>query len=219
MTTNRSLSWIDRGRFAGLLAQVTERASEEPAPPPARPRASAPVAKPSAMPPPRRQAPAIPAVPAIPVVPPPPEPLNIAPPPPPPAAPAVKVYPPFSSTSRNLEERLQALVSWIEACVPCRAAFIADDNGLPVVEHIGADPGQIAAASSILLMLASVRSLMRDSGGWLSLKLGASILNVIEVATQWGRFGIGIVTDDALPREFLAVLSVAVERAFLGEQA
>ncbi|HET9624508.1 MAG TPA: hypothetical protein VFP84_24215 [Kofleriaceae bacterium] len=168
MTTNRSLSWIDRGRFAGLLAQVTERASEEPAPPPARPRASAPVAKPSAMPPPRRQAPAIPAVPAIPVVPPPPEPLNIAPPPPPPAAPAVKVYPPFSSTSRNLEERLQALVSWIEACVPCRAAFIADDNGLPVVEHIGADPGQIAAASSILLMLASVRSLMRDSGGWLT---------------------------------------------------
>jgi hypothetical protein len=108
-------------------------------------------------------------------------------------------------------------VTWIEACVPCRAAFIADDNGLPVVEHLGADPGQIAAASSILLMLASVRSLMRDSGGWLSLKLGSAILNVVEVATQWGRFGIGIVTDDPLAREFLAVLSVAVERAFLGE--
>ena len=68
-------------------------------------------------------------------------------------------------------------------------------------------------------MLASLRSLMRDSGGWLSLELGTSILNVIEVATQWGRFGIGIVTDDSLPREFLAVLSVAVERAFLGDSA
>jgi hypothetical protein len=151
-----------------------------------------------------------------------PAPLPVAPPPPPidvpPPPPQIKTYPPFSSPSRNLEERLQGLVAWIEACVPCRAAFIADDNGLPVVEHIGADPGQIAAASSILLMLASVRSLMRDSGGWLSLKLGEAILNVVEVATQWGRFGIGIVTDDALPREFLAVLSVAVERAFLGEQ-
>jgi len=99
----------------------------------------------------------------------------------------------------------------------CRAAFIADDNGLPVVEHLGADPGQIAAASSILLMLASLRSLMRDSGGWLSLKLGAAVLHVVEVATPWGRFGIGVVTDDSLPREFLTALSAAVERAFLGD--
>jgi hypothetical protein len=232
MTTNRSLSWIDRGRWAGLLAQVTDSTDELPPPPRVavpRPRASTPTSAP--MPLPRRPSSGPPSVPALPstaaspprtaaaspisvmppVVPAPP-PLNVAPPPPP-----IKAYPAFSSSSRNLEERLQSLVAWIEDCVPCRAAFIADDNGLPVVEHIGADPGQIAAASSILLMLASVRSLMRDSGGWLSLKLGTAILNVVEVATQWGRFGIGIVTDDPLPREFLAVLSVAVERAFLGE--
>jgi len=87
------------------------------------------------------------------------------------------------------------------------------------VEHLGAEPGQIAAASSILLMLASVRSLMQGSGGWLSLKLGETILHVVEVATPWGRFGIGVVTDDCLPREFLATLSAAVERAFHGESA
>jgi hypothetical protein len=234
MTTNRSLSWIDHGRFADLLAQVTEtpRAHPSPAPVPVRPAKSAPV-KPSVTPPAPRVArapvaaagPVVPAVPAaVPIppaplppaampVPPPLAPLQMAPPPPP-----IKSYPPFSSAARNLEDRLQALVAWIELCVPCHAAFIADDNGLPVVEHIGADPGQIAAASSILLMLASVRTLVRDSGGWLSLKLGAAILNVVEVATQWGRFGIGIVTDDPLAREFLAVLGVAVERAFLGEQ-
>ncbi|HEY0190390.1 MAG TPA: hypothetical protein VGC42_04660 [Kofleriaceae bacterium] len=195
-------------------------------PKPTRRAVSAPIAAPM---PPRRRAQAVPTLPAmpstaatpprakaapVPPVPPvaAPPPLNVAPPPP-----AVKTYPPFASSSKSLEERLQQLVAWIEACVPCRAAFIADDNGLPVVEHVAADPGQIAAASQILLMLASVRSLMRDSGGWLSLKLGTAILNVVEVATQWGRFGIGIVTDDALPREFLAVLSVAVELAFLGD--
>jgi len=137
--------------------------------------------------------------------------------PPPPPAKVVPSYRPFSSSSNNLEERLQALVAWIEACVPCRAAFIADDNGLPVVEHLGAEAGQIAAASSILLMLASVRSLMRDSGGWLSLKLGEAILHVVEAETPWGRFGIGVVTDDPLAREFLAALSAAVEDAFHGE--
>jgi hypothetical protein len=177
MMNNQSLSWIDRGRWEGLLAKATEApapticlSAARPAPPARSARTSA-------------------------------------------------GYPAFTSSSRSLAERLQALVAWIEDCVPCRAAFIADDNGLPVVEHLGAEPGQIAAASSILLMLASVRSLMQDSGGWLSLKIGAAILHVVEVATPWGRFGIGVVTDDCLPREFLAALSTAVEHAFHGESA
>jgi hypothetical protein len=125
--------------------------------------------------------------------------------------------PPFTSPSQLLEERLQALVAWIEACVPCHAAFIADDNGLPVVEHLGAAAEHIAAASAILLTLASVRSLVEDSGGWLSLKLGATVLNVVEVGTQWGRFGVGVVTDDSLPRDLLSALGTAVENAFHGE--
>lgn len=169
MTTHRSLSWIDLGRWQDLLARVTD----EPAPLDRLPRPAAPPPRPS--------------------------------------------YPRFEAASRQLEDRLQALIAWIEDCVPCRAAFIADDNGLPVVEHVGAEPAQIAAASSILLLLASVRTLMRDSGGWLALELGPQVLHVVEVATRWGRFGIGVVTDDALARDFLLALQDAVERAFHGE--
>jgi hypothetical protein len=167
MTTSRSLSWIDRGRWDGLLARITGA--------PVPPTAPAPATGPHS------------------------------------------AYPPFAAAARQLEDRLQALIAWIEDCVPCRAAFIADDNGLPVVEHIATEAGHVAAASSILMMLASVRTLVRDSGGWLSLELGAQVLSVVEVATRWGRFGIGVVTDDALPREFLQALSEAVERAFHGE--
>jgi hypothetical protein len=176
MTTSRSLSWIDRGRWDGLLARVTDEpatARRPPGPAPAPPATALAAPRPG--------------------------------------------YRPFAAASRQLEDRLQALVAWIEDCVPCRAAFIADDNGLPVVEHLAAEAGHVAAASSILVMLASVRTLVRDSGGWLSLELGAQVLNVVEVATRWGRFGIGVVTDDALPREFLQALSEAVERAFHGE--
>jgi hypothetical protein len=223
MTNSRSLSWIDRGRWEGLLARITD----EPVPAYRPPR---PVSRAMpALPPFKPAPPSGPSTIQI-AVPPPaprrarsntapfsaqpqrtPAPLPSVPPPPRPA------YRPFVASSCQLEERLQALVAWIEDCVPCRAAFIADDNGLPVVEHVGAEAGHVAAASSILVMLASVRTLMRDSGGWLSLKLGAQVLNVVEVATRWGRFGIGVVTEDALPREFLLALSDAVERAFHGE--
>jgi len=228
MMNSQSLSWIDRGRWAGLLAKATEVLAPTPRAPAARPLASGPGA---AVPhrrarratPPLPGLPTPPAIPRLPGTPPPGPRTLLGVPAPPAAAPepprTVAGYPPFASPSRSLEERLQALVSWIEACVPCHAAFIADDNGLPVVEHLGAEPGQIAAASSILLMLASLRSLMQGSGGWLSLKLGETILHVVEVATPWGRFGIGVVTDDCLPREFLTALSAAVERAFHGEPA
>jgi hypothetical protein len=207
MTTSQSLFWIDRGRWAGLLARVIE----DPAPagwqapkPNVRPVIASPRAGASPSSPPARPQPGT-------------APLPDAPPPPPPAKSVG--YRPFTSSSQQLEERLQALMTWIEDCVPCRAAFVADDNGLPVVEHLGTDPGHVAAASSILLLLASVRTLMRDSGGWLSLQLGAAVLNVVEVATRWGRFGLGVVSDDALPREFLVVLCAAVERAFHGESS
>jgi hypothetical protein len=212
MTNSRSLSWIDRGRWEDLLARVTDEpapAYRAPRPGPRRARSNtSPIAAR-----PRHTTGPLPDVPPPPAATPVPAPAPATAPP----APPRPTFRSFAAPSRQLEERLQALVAWIEACVPCSAAFIADDNGLPVVEHVGAEAGHVAAASSILVMLASVRTLVRDSGGWLSLELGAQVLNVVEVATRWGRFGIGVVTEDALPREFLLALSDAVERAFHGE--
>lgn len=237
MTTSRSLSWIDRGRWAGLLARATEEPALAgwPSPPlqvaraapavaprtPSPPRAASPTRPPPVTAPParsRRVTASLPAgaSPSAPPVRPRSDTLPLPNLPPlPPARPAG--YRPFAPSSQQLEDRLQALVAWIESCVPCHAAFIADDNGLPVVEHLGTESGHVAAASSILVMLASVRTLMRGSGGWLAVELGAAVMNVVEVATRWGRFGVGVVTDDALPREFLVMLSAAVERAFHGE--
>ncbi|MEZ4363534.1 MAG: hypothetical protein R3B48_25385 [Kofleriaceae bacterium] len=204
MTNSRSLSWIDRGRWNTLLAAATQGgpALAPRGPTPARPAPARPA---PAAPSPARETPA-------------PEPAAAAAAPAAPAAVATpRSYATYECTSTLLDDRLQALMAWIEASVPCQAAFIADDNGLPVVEHIGAEQGHVAAASSILLMLASVRSLVRESGGWLSLKLSSSVLNVVELTTQWGRFGIGVVTDDLLSQEFFAALSAAVERAFHGD--
>ena len=138
-------------------------------------------------------------------------------------APLVAVPPPSRVTSTfhppaaALEVRLHAVVEWIEENVSCIGAFIADDNGLPVVEHSSVDQGHMAAASSVLLMLASIRGLMGDVAGWLSLKTGAGVLHFVEVETEWGRFGVGILTHAHLPSELLPTLRDAVEVAFTSE--
>ena len=192
--TSRPISWIDRADFGALL----ERATAEP---PAR--------TPSiAAPPPRAHSvPAIPAVPAIPRV----AAVLSAPSAPPPS---LAPHEPFEPSSPVLDARLHELVQWIERVTRCRVAFIADDNGLPVVEHHAAEQAQIAAASSILLMLASVRSMLQDGGAWMSLKTSSSVLHVVEVDTRWGRFAVGVVCDLALPSDFLSVLNDAVAIAF-----
>lgn len=210
MTNSRSLSWIDRGRWESLLSAATNQSAAQPEtvrqP---RPAGAAP-ARPAA---PRRTT-SVPPIPSVgaqaaPAA----APVAVAPPP----LPAKRTYAPYVCESTHLDERLQALIAWIEANATCSAAFVADDNGLPVVEHVGAEQTHIAAASSILMMLASVRSLMRDSGGWLTLKMAESVLHVVEVTTRWGRFAIGVVGQDLLPHEFLSALSAAVESAFHGE--
>ena len=225
MTTNRSLSWIDRGRWESLLSAATSATKEpeqtltrQPRPagaapvrPPARkaPSPSGQAAQAVALSQPASsggaRVPAVPPVPAQPVA------------PAAPAAPVKKTYPPYVSTAAHLDERLQALMSWIEANATCTAAFVADDNGLPVIEHHAAEQSYIAAASSILMMLTAVRNLASDSGGWLTLKMASSVLHVVEVTTRWGRFAIGVVAEDLLSHDFLSALSAAVESAFHGE--
>lgn len=208
MTNSRSLSWIDRGRWESLLSAATNQSAAAPETPrPSRPAGAAPVRPPA----PRRTS-SVPPVPSVSA-----QPAAIAVAPAPAPAPAKRTYAPYICESTHLDERLQALIAWIEANATCSAAFVADDNGLPVVEHVGAEQTHIAAASSILMMLASVRSLMRDSGGWLTLKMAESVLHVVEVTTRWGRFAIGVVGQDLLPHEFLSALSAAVESAFHGE--
>lgn len=202
--TSRPISWINRADFGALLERAT-----------AEPNASA--APSSVSPPPRAiSVAAIPAAAPVPKIP------SLSAPsalsragvhpsvPPPSLAP----HEPFEPSSAVLDARLHELVQWIERVTRCRAAFIADDNGLPVVEHHAAEQAQIAAASSILLMLASVRSMLQDGGAWMSLKTSSSVLHVVEVDTRWGRFAVGVVCDTALPSDFLSVLNDAVAIAF-----
>lgn len=127
---------------------------------------------------------------------------------------APAAFAPYASTGDGLEANLRELVRWIEANLRSRAAFIADDHGLPVVESARAQPGHTAATSSILLLLESIRSLMGDMGHWISLRTASGVLHFVEVETSWGRFGVGVLTEGALNPDAQAALERAVSHAF-----
>ena len=195
-----SLSWIDRSSWTTWMESSRPPVEERPVTRKTGRAASKVEALPPTVPLPRQGA-------ASPSVPPP---SNSVPPP-------SRLTSSFHPPDAPLEVRLRAVVEWIESNVACIGAFIADDNGLPVVEHSSVDQGHMAAASSVLLMLASIRGLMGDVAGWLSLKTGAGVLHFVEVETEWGRFGVGILTHTHLPSELLPTLRDAVEVAFTHE--
>jgi len=118
---------------------------------------------------------------------------------------------PFTPPNGSLEHRLQAFFEWVMDSVPCNAAFIADEHGLPLVQR-GALPDHIAFSSSVLTLLESLEGLPKR---WLSVGISHdSVLHLAEVGTAWGRFGVGIVSSEAIRKDVLAVVQQGLERSF-----
>ncbi len=218
--TTPSLSWINRSRWSALLDHAVGPKPEARAPASKRsgwvdgfaplskraqsggiPNATAPTV-PSA---PIRPAPAV-AVAAVETPPPP----SVAPPTH--RAEQQPVLPrPFKAPQGSLENRLQAFFEWVMDSVPCTAAFIADEHGLPLVQR-GALPDHIAFSSSVLTLLESLEGLPNR---WLSVGISNdSVLHLAEVGTAWGRFGVGIVSNETIRKDVLAVVQQGLERSF-----
>ncbi len=207
--TTPSLSWIDRTRWSALLDGTGSGAGAR-GDNRLRPREQAPL-RPH-VPAPTTSPVVAKSAPLAPVEAPPP-----APPPPPAEArsPAPSAAPtpllPFEAPPGEMEERLQAFFEWLIRAVPCTSAFIADENGLPVV-HRGAVPEHVAFSSSVLSLLASLEGVPRR---WMSIGISPrEVLHLAEVGTLWGRFAVGVVATESLRRDVLALVQQGLERAF-----
>lgn len=209
--TTPSLSWIDRTRWSALLdGTVPSTAGRGDRRPPAKPRVA--VASPPRVPAPHTSPVTTPSAPIVPVAAPP---AATAPLPAEARAPAPVPTPtpllPFEVPIGEMEERLQAFFEWLIRAVPCTSAFIADENGLPLV-HRSATQEHIAFSSSVLSLLESLEGVPRR---WMSVGISPrEILHLAEVGTLWGRFAVGIVATESLRRDVLAVVQQGLERAF-----
>ncbi len=180
VTTNRSLSWIDRTKWGELLGAAV---GDSPIAPPTLPT--------ERIKPTRRT-------------------LR------PPHMGAAAAVPSFLPPESQLDERLSAFLTWVVARTGCSAVFVADEGGLPVAEHSGSNEARIAAVSAVLAMLQQFRQTVGEStGAWVSVHFGDNVIHFVEVKSDWGRFGAGLVTRDSLPSKDLVEVRDALARAFV----
>jgi hypothetical protein len=129
-------------------------------------------------------------------------------------SPAAALPAAFEPPKGALEERLQAFFEWVLRSVPCIAAFIADEHGLPLVQR-GAMLDYVAYSSSVLTLLSSIAALEGQEKRWLSIGVTRdTILHLAEVTTTWGRFGVGIIANNSLRADLLGIIQQGLEGAF-----
>lgn len=121
--------------------------------------------------------------------------------------------PTFQPPRTFLRERLGALIDWVVDQTQAKRVFIADAEGLVLLEQ-ESDPDLVAASSSFIDLLERVRgSLGPNDPGALTIDLGTrQVLNLCRVATDLGRFSLGVVTERPLPQENIRSYQDALSR-------
>ena len=195
---SRSLSWIDQDRLTAALARAGALSS------PPKPRAP--------------QAPQVEGEPSIGFTAPRAEVAPQAPQTPPSVAtviekasePAVESFRPPRTF---LRERLGALIDWVTDQTQAERVFIADAEGLVLLEQ-ETDPDLVAASSSFIDLLERVQgSLGPNEATALTIDLGTrQVLNLCRVATSLGRFSLGVVASTPLPQEIIRSYQDALSR-------
>lgn len=124
--------------------------------------------------------------------------------------------PSFSPPSgASLQSRLKAFVTWAIDRTACRRLFVADQEGLTLMEK-HADPTLVAASSTILSLVDRVdECLDTRTNGSLAIDLeGGLVLQLIQAETALGKYALGCVVTEPLRRaqidEFRAALIFAM---------
>ena len=181
--TDRSVSWTDADRVAGLLARATA--------PRRAPVSSFAFAGGAAN---RARAASIPA--------PAPAPSK--------AKSQPNLVPPLEQKSDNPSDRLDALLAWTLDHQRCNGAFVADDNGLTLAAH-GISEAHVSLVGPLLSALAGVRSIPGIDATSGALWLGNNMMSWVEARTVRGGFCLGAVGSEPLSTRALEQLKEALE--------
>ena len=189
----RSLSWIEPGALAAALARAGVG-------PTASARMASPRPRPVTAPPPA-----------------PPPPPAVAPLPP---APEVAAVSPFAPPEGNLAQRLEAFCEWLSRSLACRGIFVADQDGLPIVEKNTGD--ELAAAAPLITrfldLVHSRHPFVDDSGLALALRTGERI-HVLQERSDAGRICLGLVVAGPVPTPLLELAQQGFGRALAAPAA
>lgn len=126
--------------------------------------------------------------------------------------------PAFRPPEGSLQVRLKAFLAWVIDATGCRRIFIADEEGLVLMEK-GADSELIAVSSSFMSLLERIRSCLgSETRGIMAIDLDVGrMLHLILVTTDLGRFTLGLVVPDPLRRSLIDELRQALEQVLASE--
>ena len=122
--------------------------------------------------------------------------------------------PDFRAPDGPLEDRLDGLLAWLGDLSDCDQAFVADGEGLALVDR-GARPELVAAVASVGERWAEMRgSWGLPRGPSLTIDLeGDDKLYLLLAESRWGRLNLGFVTRRALERPTLDRVAAAFRTA------
>jgi hypothetical protein len=116
--------------------------------------------------------------------------------------------PDFHRVSPILEERIDAFLNWTVETLQARAAFIADEGGLSLGDR--GQLGDLAAVStSVFHLLDEYRRELPEfevARVLLDMVRPDGVLHIVVARTRLGRFGVGVLCEDALGKSAMAAL-------------
>lgn len=117
------------------------------------------------------------------------------------------------SGATSPERRFEVLVRWLEASVPARQAFVADADGLAMVES-PVKEGYLAAAGELGVAFSGLAALVPDlEEGSTTLRLrGSGNVELVGCKTELGRFNVGLVLERPLGNVWISIIRAALER-------
>ncbi len=120
----------------------------------------------------------------------------------------------FRPPAGGLEERLEALLAWVAGATGCRSIFVLDEEGLVLIEE-QSDPTLVALSSSFINYHDRVRSSLGSrSQGSITIDVEAGqILHMLQVVTGLGRYVLGFVAAEPVPRLRIRKFQTALGRA------
>lgn len=120
---------------------------------------------------------------------------------------------PFAPPEGSSEDRMEALLDWLDRLTGSRGSFVADNEGLALVSRGVGDKLPALATAMCGTWSSLCWGLEVASEGTLVLELApGERLHLIPATTAWGLMSLGFVTADVLPSETLKTVQETFRR-------
>ena len=111
----------------------------------------------------------------------------------------------------TLDARFESFVAWLQAETGARAVFVADAEGLSMVQSETGD-GYLVAAGEISMVLDNLKTLLPevDQGSTLLRLKRQGNVELVWSKTHLGRFTVGLVIQEPLAQEFVSIIKAGL---------